>query len=265
MSATKRIIKKHKDAKNIITNIADHKDNYLIIHYSCESFYEIKDGRSPRVTSIAIRFLKSGQTRSFSIHKVAEKSGIPFEDIDAKYDELEKEMLEEFYELLRENKHYYLLHWNMRNSNYGFEAIQHRFEALGGKPYIVPDSKRVNLAGLFYDRYSNKYADHPRLTKVMIMNNMSHHSFLGGPEEAKAFEDKEYVKLHQSTLKKVDVFADLLQRSAENRLVTKASLTDMYGLSPQGVYEILKDHWGGWIILLIIGIFVSLGIHSLFK
>lgn len=39
--------------------------NVWIIHYSCESFYERPEGRSPRITSIALRMLDSAQTVSF--------------------------------------------------------------------------------------------------------------------------------------------------------------------------------------------------------
>jgi len=38
-----------------------------VIHYSCESFYDRPNGASPRITSIAVRKLDSGQTLSFSI------------------------------------------------------------------------------------------------------------------------------------------------------------------------------------------------------
>jgi hypothetical protein len=39
-------------------------ENCWVIHYSCESFYERPEGRSPRITSIATRKLDSGQTIS---------------------------------------------------------------------------------------------------------------------------------------------------------------------------------------------------------
>jgi hypothetical protein len=33
------------------------------------------------------------------------------------------------------------VHWNMRDVNYGFQAIEHRFRVLGGEPYIVEDAR----------------------------------------------------------------------------------------------------------------------------
>jgi hypothetical protein len=36
----------------------------------------------------------------------------------------------------------------MRNINFGFQAIEHRYKVLGGKPYIVEDDRKVDLAKL---------------------------------------------------------------------------------------------------------------------
>jgi hypothetical protein len=71
--------------------------NVWIIHYSCESFYDPPEGRSPRVTSVAVRKLDSGQTVSFSIHQVAERRQIRFDQIEQHYDDLEREMLTAFF------------------------------------------------------------------------------------------------------------------------------------------------------------------------
>lgn len=74
---------------------------YIVLHYSCESFYDIKDGRTPRVTSIAARHLTTGQTASFSIHKSAEQLRVPPADISQRYDELEKLMLDEYFDFIK--------------------------------------------------------------------------------------------------------------------------------------------------------------------
>jgi hypothetical protein len=55
------------------------------------------EGRSPQITSIALRKLVSAQTVSFSIPQVAERGHIPFEQIEQRYDELEKKMLAAFF------------------------------------------------------------------------------------------------------------------------------------------------------------------------
>ena len=112
---------RHKNARKLFLEIDSNPQNYLIIHYSCESFYDIKDGHTPRITSIAVYDYATAQTDSFSIHKMAEKSHIDVADIESHYDELEKAMLAEFFEYAKEHKTYFWIHWNMRDMNYGLD------------------------------------------------------------------------------------------------------------------------------------------------
>src|SRR6476620_9408727 len=98
MSITIRRIQRHKTAKRVIEELVDKPEYVLIIHYSCESFYDIKEGRTPRITSIAVRYLKSAKTKSFSIHKIAEIEKVEFDEIENHYDELEKQMLSEYFD-----------------------------------------------------------------------------------------------------------------------------------------------------------------------
>lgn len=58
-------MKRQKDAINRVTELMNDAKNVLIIHYSCESFYDRPDGSSPKITSIAVRKLNDGQTRCF--------------------------------------------------------------------------------------------------------------------------------------------------------------------------------------------------------
>ena len=81
-------IRKIKKAKALISKIREKTDTTMIIHYSCESFYDRPNGASPRVTTIAIRNLGNAQTISFSIHQIAEEQGIHFGDIEPNYDNL---------------------------------------------------------------------------------------------------------------------------------------------------------------------------------
>ena len=68
--------RRRKDGLKTLDEIQAKRDIALIIHYSCESFYDLPDGRTPRITSIAIRNFSTGQTVSFSIHKCAEQKGV---------------------------------------------------------------------------------------------------------------------------------------------------------------------------------------------
>mgnify|MGYP000291855861 CR=1 FL=1 len=201
-------VRNRREARRRLEEIGKEEKLVQVIHYSCESFYEIKDGRTPRVTSIAVRNYASGQTKSFSIHKSAEEKNVPIEEISDRYDELEKEMLGEFFEYLKYLQGHRFVHWNMRDGNYGFHAIEHRFKVLGGTPIVIEDDRKFDLARELVALFTLKYAPHGdfgRMHSLMDMNFIGAKDALTGKEEAAAFDNQEYVKLHQSTLRKADV------------------------------------------------------------
>ena len=246
--------RRQKSARSVLDNIFAAASNVWVIHYSCESFYDPPEGRSPRITSIALRKLVSAQTVSFSIHKVAEIKvaeikGIPLSDISDHYDCLEKEMLYDFYSHLMNFQQMKFLHWNMRDSNYGFQAIEHRFRVLGGSKdnlYAVDDKDKTDLARLLIDIYGLSYIGHPRLEKILDKNTISRLDFLTGAEEAKAFECQEFVALHRSTLRKVDVVANIAGRAHDRSLKTNTGWWDMHGGRVTGVYNWITENpkWG---------------------
>lgn len=200
-----------------------------VIHYSCESFYSRPNGQSPRITSIAVRQMLSGQTRSFSIHQVAEQKGVPFQGIDQHYDALELEMLNAFYSHVKSFQGTKYLHWNMRDINYGFAAIEHRHRVLGGQPVIIDDGQKIDLARVFIDIYGVDYAPNPRLENLLTINGIQPKDFLNGQKEAKAFEERDFVALHQSTLRKVDILADIFDRAHDRQLKTNTTWWKMRG------------------------------------
>ncbi|MED3832375.1 hypothetical protein [Peribacillus frigoritolerans] len=162
-------------------------------------------------------------------------------------------MLKEFFQFVKKHKSYNWIHWNMRDLNYGFEAIENRYRVLEGRPELIEDDKKYDLARLLIDIYGNGYVGHPRLEKLIEKNKISTRDFIDGQSEAKAFTNKEYVKLHMSTQKKVDVFHSILDKVASGILKTNAKWYEPYGLSPQGVYEAIKDHWLYVVITLMLG------------
>lgn len=244
---------KHKEAVKIFQDIDKSPDKYLIIHYSCESFYDITDGRTPRVTSIAVYDFFSAQTDSFSIHKMAEKDHITLEQIEEHYDELERDMLDEFFSYAKEHQNYIWIHWNMRDMNYGFKAIEHRYSVLGGQPYKISDKNKIDLARQLINCYGINYIiGHPRMEKLIEYNKISAKDYLSGQSEADAFNNKEYVKLHRSTLRKVDTFANIINRAINNTLKVQSKWYEIYGISPQGIFNYCQSKWWVQIILSII-------------
>ena len=221
----------------------EHPKNTLIVHYSCESFYDRPEGASPRTTSIAVRYLASGQTTSFSIHQIAEELGVPYGDINVRYDEIEREMLSRFFEFARRHSGYRWLHWNMRDINYGFAALEHRGRVLGATPEHVLDDYKIDLARVLIDLYTPRYVGHPRLQKILELNHIGMRDFLTGQEEADAFDHGQFVKLHLSTLRKVNVIAALAERTETGQLKTRATWWERNGSNIVGAMDGMTDNW----------------------
>ena len=237
-----QLLRRRQARKDLSTLFADPK-NVVVIHYSCESFYDRQDGSSPRVTSIAVRNLASGLTKSFSIHQMAEKRKVGSGQIVTQFNELEKRMLKEFFDYAKTHQRGKWLHWNMRDINFGFAALEHRFQVLGGTPVQMLEENLFDLSRMLIALYGVGYIEHHRLEKLMEKNSVSPRDFLVGADEAKAFDAGEYVKLHQSTLRKVDVLANLAERAENGNLQTNATWWEMNGGTIGSASEWLREHW----------------------
>lgn len=255
MSKAFERLRRFREAKEQLTEINKKRDNVVVIHYSCESFYDRPDGTSPRITSIAVRNLATAQTESFSIHQIAERDKkISTKEIETHYDELEKNMLEKFYNYAKGHQNHIWLHWNMRNINYGFAALEHRYQVLGGEPVEIQESYRRDLSLLLMQLYGDNYIHHRRLENIVEKNSLGHPHFLKGAEEAEAFENSNYVKLHQSTLCKVDIISHLADRAVSSTLKTDAKLTGIYGNHFACAIEKTRENW----VFVLIGIIGSI-------
>ncbi len=256
MAKAARIIQRRKEAIKRLDRLMSDPEHVIVIHYSCESFYDRPDGTSPRITSIAVTNLESAQTISFSIHQVAEREGYAVAEIEQHYDRLERLMLDDFYEHVRTHTDFMWLHWNMRDINYGFQAIAHRYKVLKGQPVDIHESKMFDLSRLIQAIYGRNYISHPRLQKLVERNEISDKDFLSGADEAIAFENRQYVSLHFSTLRKVGIIATIAQRADEDSLKTDTTWRDRYGIYPRAISEWLNQHW---LIQLIAAIFAIIG------
>jgi hypothetical protein len=212
-----------------LAQILNESKNCWVIHYSCESFYDRRDGRSPRITSIAVRKVDTAQTVSFSIHQIAERRKVQLDRIEEHYDDLEREMLAEYFAHVGAHRGMKYVHWNMRDINYGFAAIEHRYRVLGGDPVIIGDDAKIDLARLFIDIYGVGYAGHPRMESLLAINEIKPLNFMTGAQEAEAFDNRNFVGLHQSTLRKVDVIANVLSRAQDRTLQTNTGWWEMHG------------------------------------
>jgi hypothetical protein len=251
MRKAHRKIHKRRKALALLGKLMDTSEHVTVIHYSCESFYDRPDGTSPRITSIAVRNLESGQANSFSIHLMGERKGYAAAQIEERYNELERDMLAEFYGYVRKHSNGHWLHWNMRNNDYGFQAIAHRYRVLGGSPEEINEAHLANLADLLSHIYGGHYAQHPRLPAITKKNGITDKDYLLGAEEAEAFNNRDYVRLHRSTLRKVEIIAELAERTENGSLKTDASWKEIYGAYHIGLSEFIREHWTTTIIMLV--------------
>ncbi|BEP54530.1 hypothetical protein GmRootV118_17740 [Variovorax sp. V118] len=246
MSSELSRLKARKKCSKQVDEIYGEAQRAYLIHYSCQSFYDNTSGNSTRITSIAVRNLESGQTKSFSMYKSAELSGQQ-SNIQGNMDALERSMLQDYFTFLNANHEATYLHWNMRDENYGFAALEHRFRVLGGSPYVLLDNRKFDLARALVTLYGRQYAPHTspsgrkgRLMSIVEMNHIADADALEGAAEAAAFESGQYLKLHQSTLRKVDIMANIFDRVHGNSLETKGTFADRYGFHWSLIGELLK-------------------------
>lgn len=257
--------KRRKRAIRIIEDLYDNPIDVLFIHYSSEDIYIVTAGKTPRITSIVIRFLNTGMAKSFSMHITAEIKQISIEDIEKNYDCIEKSMLEEYFLFVEKQKNCKWVHWKMRDVNCGFEAIENRFRVLGGSPVSIDDGNKFQLSELLKDIYSSKYIDKPRFYKLMEKNKINKKHLLDGEAEAKCFKNKEHIKIHKSILSKTEALINIFIHSAENTLKTKPVFWARYGNSIQGFFEWTKENWGGAMIVTLIIIGLKELISKLFQ
>jgi hypothetical protein len=247
---SKRLIE-HREGNRILSDLLEKRDKVLIIHYSCESFITTH-GRTPRVTSICIRNLGTGQNKTFSIHLQAQFECLDFNNLsDHDYDNLEQSLLSDFYSFTDKYKDYKWVHWNMRDANYGFEAIANRYRILKGLPIFLADDRIIDfprVLGKIFTYGFEKNQPSGRLLNLANRNGISTLNALTGKEEAEAFENKEYLKLHISTLRKIDIIETIIDRVYKNEIKINVSKKQIYGLSILGIIEIVRN---SWILLLL--------------
>lgn len=241
-------IQQRKRNRKAIEKAYENSFQSYLIHYSCESFYDNISGQSRRVTSIAVRNLSSAQTHSWSIHKSAELLDL-LDSMNENLDKLEKHMLKDYFTFLENHSSYLFIHWNMRDEAYGFQAIEHRYRVLKGKPFILQDDRKLDLARVLVALYGRQYAPHEsasgrrgRLMSLIEMNGIADTDALQGEEEANAFKNGMYLELHRSTLRKVDAFANIIDRVHAGSLKTNAGFMDRYGIHPVAIIDAAKNH-----------------------
>lgn len=206
-------------------DVSRHPERYYIIHYSSQSLYDAEAGAfSPRITSIVVRHYQSGQTVSFATHTVAEALGISPDEIEARYDEVERHLITQFYDFARDRREKYWVHWNMRTIVFGFEHLEHRYRVLTKQePPSIPVEVRFNLNDLLKSRYGDDYAADPKMVTLMEINGGRVQGFLTGKEESEAFKAKDFIRMNTSTIAKVGFFSYVITATRQGKLKTAGS------------------------------------------
>jgi hypothetical protein len=234
------------EGKKMTERLKNDNNKTLIIHYSCESFFNL-NGRTPRVTSICVKNRRNNSTKTFSIHIQAQIFKKDLSSItDNDYDHLENAMLKEFFSYQKQHSTYNWVHWNMRNASFGFEAISNRYKILGGHPKDIEDQFKFDLPEILGKIYTYKFETHKpngQLLNLANTNSISCRDALKGNDEAEAFENRKYLKLHMSTSRKVEIIDRILSLEEKGDLKVKASIFAIYGISPVGIFEMIRNNW----------------------
>ena len=246
--------KLRRKAIQSLANIFEGNGTVRSVHYSCESFYGDDDRTSRRVTAIGVYTAGNNESRGFSIAETAEALGIDKEDIEGNFEEIEKKILKDFYSMIDTTETALWLHWNMRDTYYGFRALDHRARVLGLSPTLIDDIKKVDLADVIHNLEGPAYIEHPRLENLLQANGGLPRGFMSGKEEADAFENRAYVKLHASTLSKVRAIWKIAELAASGSLKTEASSWTRHGRRPSDIGWAFAGHWLYPILAIGVGI-----------
>lgn len=205
-------------------------ENFYIIHYSCEGLNDRNKELSPRITSIAIMHYQTGQTTSFSTHMEAEILCIPRDKVSDQFDDVEKAILKKFYRFIQDLQGKYWIHWNMKNATYGFQHIEHRYSVLFQQeiPSKIDIENRINIHDLLTEKYGGDYANEPYMVNLMDINNGKRRDFLTGKEEVEAFQKKDFLAMHNSTLCKVKFFQYVIKQMLANKLIVTSKLWSIW-------------------------------------
>lgn len=199
------------------------------IHYACESFYA-SHGASQRIVAIVVRPFDSGQITSFAIEKIAEARGIFPAHIALHRGALERELLATFAAFVARQSDARFVHWNMRDNQFGFSALQHRARIVGAASHTIAERDRVDLAQLLLDVYGDAYvSDRAKLEALARLNGLATSDFLRGGEEAQAVRDGRWRDVHASTRTKVRLIAEIARKAHEKTLTTEASVVARFG------------------------------------
>ena len=245
-------IKMYKETNELLEKYASNRTGYVLIHYARQNCFSEIYEKGPRVVSIVVMNMGNEQMLTFSLLKSSENYGVDFFSLtDEEKDNVEYKMLESFYECVERNKDKTWLHWNMKNNNFGFYAINERYKCLGGTPFAFDDAKLVNISDLLKRKYGPNFArdcqwkgeEVGKMYDIFSLNKITDAKILGGEAEIKEYILKNLLSVEQSVLAKIKALKIIVEKLVNNVLVTRGSvLKDVYGIGVNSIARYIQDN-----------------------
>ncbi|MCX2839110.1 hypothetical protein OQ279_13215 [Salinimicrobium sp. MT39] len=236
-----------RNVKKLIQNPA----NVFCIHYSQSQTYDDDYGSiSPIITSIVIKSLDEKIDKQFAIHFEADKAGIPKDQIQDSYRELELRILKSFNDFVKRHKNCTWVHWDMKNIHFGFEAIKHRFEKIFEdleNYQEIPTNNTHSLLIILERMYGENFVEGPdKLESLIVFNNngLQEGLYLQRSTESSEFANKNF----KGVIDSVDCKVEFLKKAIK-KLITKE-----LKIQNKNLYSLFIDfithpifHFIGWI------------------
>jgi len=253
--------RRQREARKRLDDFGTLPANVWAVHYACQNFHQGEQRGSPRVTAIAARNVGSGETLSFTIHAEAEVARLGPMQVLARLDVLERALHDKFADFLSVNRGMRFVHWNMRDATFGFAAIEHRHQVLGGRAVVIAESQKLDIAKVLVDIYGSGYAGEKPLERLAVMNGLPMQGFLRGKEEAEQFERGNYRAVQNSTLAKAKLIAEFAELARARSLKTQADWWSMnFGRVREAVELFDHNPVYAWTSLLLAGISAGFGL-----
>jgi hypothetical protein len=211
-----------------LKKLTEDPSKVLFIHYTVSKTYDDDYGQiSPIITCIVVKSLDNHVDKQFAIHFEADKAGIPIEDIQDSYRELELRILKAFNEFVKRHNHCVWVHWEMKNIHFGFEAIKHRFEKIFGSldDYSeISSANKFNLKTILEGMYGENFVAGPdELKNLLLCNNknLNNTIYLNKEVESSEFETKHFDAVNNS----VDFKVDFIRKASKKLVKRKLKVT----------------------------------------
>ena len=200
-------------------------DAMSAVHYVCENLYTAKD-HPAAVSCIAFSPIGRGNATSFSLVDVP--AGTSPEDAEIT-------VLSRYFEHVEQHVSTVFVHWNMRNADFGFAALESRYLHLTGqRAYRVPSDRTYDLDELISNEFGSEFAPHPCLIGSAAMNGLRRRHALAGADEAERFSSGDHGSIRRSTDEKVHWIATLAELFLVGGLKTSNSV---------GSVDSLREIW----------------------